>query len=324
MVDVGFELGLERLAERDRLAGDDVHERAALRTGEHRGVDLLEELLGVRQDEAAARAAQRLVAGRRRDVGVRHGAGMRARGNEAGDVGHVHHEVGAHLMRDLGHAREVNRAGIGGSAADDDLRANLLRLFKKRVVVDDLGHGIDAVGFRMVELAREVCRAAVGEVAAVVEAHTQNGVAGLDQREVRRQVRVRTGMGLDVRELRAVELAGAIAREIFHDVDLLATAVIALARIAFRVLVGEHATHGLHDSRTSEVLRSDELDTRALTSQLSAKNVGDLGIAFTYILQRHITRPFQSPKKVCAHSSTMSRRNCYKLVRGSLRWSREN
>ena len=105
--------------------------------------------------------------------------------------------------------------------------------------------------------------------------------------------------------------------------DLLATAVIALAGIALRVLVGEHATHGLHDGRASEVLRSDELDTRALTSQLSAKNVGDLGIAFTYILQRHITRPFQSPKKVCAHSSTMSRRNCYKLVRGSLRWSRE-
>ena len=226
-------------------------------------------------------------------------------------------------MRDLRHAREVDRARIGGSAADDDLRANLLRLFEKRVVVDDLGLRIDAVGFRMVKLARKVRRAAVGKMAAVVEAHTQNGVTGLDQREVRRQVRVRAGMGLNVRELRAVELAGAIAREILHDVDLLTAAVVALAGITFRVLVGEHAAHGLHDSRASEVLRSDEFDTCALTSQLSAKSVGDLGIAFTYILQRHIIRPFQSPKKVCAHSSTMSRRNCYNLVRGSLRWSRE-
>jgi hypothetical protein len=47
-------LGL-RDAERDRLAGDDVHERAALLAGEHRGVDLLAVLLAAEDQPRRAR-----------------------------------------------------------------------------------------------------------------------------------------------------------------------------------------------------------------------------------------------------------------------------
>ena len=53
---VGLEVGAQRLAERDRLGGDDVHQRTALDAGEHRGVDPLPERLVVGQDQAAARA----------------------------------------------------------------------------------------------------------------------------------------------------------------------------------------------------------------------------------------------------------------------------
>src|SRR5262249_55504737 len=53
---IGLELGLECLAERNGLGGDDVHERATLQSRKYRGVDLF---LPVRlaQDDAAARAA---------------------------------------------------------------------------------------------------------------------------------------------------------------------------------------------------------------------------------------------------------------------------
>ena len=62
---------LQRLAEGHRLGGDHVLERAALRARERRLVDRLG-VLRLAQDQAAARAAQRLVRRGRDDVGERH------------------------------------------------------------------------------------------------------------------------------------------------------------------------------------------------------------------------------------------------------------
>ena len=42
---------------------------------------------------------------------VRHGRGMRAAGDEAGEVRHVDEQLGADLVRDLAHAGEVDGAG---------------------------------------------------------------------------------------------------------------------------------------------------------------------------------------------------------------------
>ena len=79
------------------------------------------------QDEAAARAAQRLVRGGGDDVGERHRRRVHARGDEAGDVRHVHHHRRADLVGDLAELREVEGARVGAGADDDDLRLVLLR-----------------------------------------------------------------------------------------------------------------------------------------------------------------------------------------------------
>ncbi len=287
LVDVRGERRGQRLAEGHGLAGDHVHERTALRTGEHGAVDLLVQLFVVGQDEAAARAAQRFVAGGGHDVGMRHGAGMRARGNQAGDVGHVHHEVRPHLVGDGGHALEIDDARIGARAADDHLGTAFLGLGLKGVVVNGLGFGIDAVRFHVVQATREVHRAAVRKVAALVQAHAQDGVARLDDGEVCGKVRVRAGMGLDVGEPAAEQLAGAVARQVLDDVDLLAAAVVALARVAFGVLVREHAAHGLHNGRRREVLRRDELHGIAFAGKLLTERVRNDGIGLGYVGKSH-------------------------------------
>jgi hypothetical protein len=55
----------------------------------------------LRQDAAAARAAQRLVRGGGDDVGVRHRVRVHATGDQAGDVRRVEHEQRADLVGDL-------------------------------------------------------------------------------------------------------------------------------------------------------------------------------------------------------------------------------
>ena len=249
-------------------------------------------LLVVREDEAAARAAQGLVARRRHDVGVRHGARVRARGHKAGDVRHVHHEVRVHFSGDGGHALEVDDARVRARAAHDELGAHLLGDALHLVVVDGLRLGIHAVAGEIVVAPREVHRRAVREVPALVQAHAQHGVAQLEQCRVRAEVGVRAAVGLHVREACAEKLAGAFACQVFHEVHLLAAAVVALARVAFGVFVREHAAHRLHDRRRREVFRRDEFDAVPLARQFLTQRVGHFGVGLGKVVQRHGRPPF--------------------------------
>ena len=95
---IGLEARLERLAERHRLGGDDVHQRAALEAREDRRVDLLGDRLVIGQHHAAARAAQRLVGGGGDDMGVAERRRMLARRDQPGEMGHVDKQIGADLV----------------------------------------------------------------------------------------------------------------------------------------------------------------------------------------------------------------------------------
>src|SRR5438067_11359914 len=79
---------LQRLFEGNGLGGDDVDERSALMSGEDVLVDSGGELL-LAEDEAGARAAQRLVSGAGDDLRVRKRRRMHTSGNESGEVRHI-------------------------------------------------------------------------------------------------------------------------------------------------------------------------------------------------------------------------------------------
>lgn len=100
----------------------------------------------------------------------------------------------------------------------------------------------------------------VGQVATGVERHAKDGVAGLQERLEDALVGLATGVRLDIGEGAAKELAGAVDGEVFRHVDELATAVVALARIPFRILVGHHRALRLHHGAGDDVFGSDQLD----------------------------------------------------------------
>ena len=235
-------------------------------------------VLRLRKNHAGARAAQRLVRGGGDDVGVLARIGMQAGGDQAREMRHVDQEDGADRIGDLAEARKIDDARIGAAARDDHLRLVLFGQAGQLVVIDALVVAAHAVGNHLIGLARKVERMAVRQVAAVRQVHAQDRVAGLKHRGIGGLIGLRSGMRLHVGVLGAEELLGAVASQVLDDVDELAAAVIALAGIAFGVLVGEDAAGGFQHGFGGEVLAGDQFQPAVLALDFVLDGFVNLGV----------------------------------------------
>ncbi len=266
-----LELRPQRLAEGDRLGGDDVLERPALDAGEDVRVHRLGVLL-LAQDQPGAGPAQRLVGGGGDRVGERHRAGVEADGHQAGDVRDVADHHRARLLGDLAQPHEVERARIRRRAAEDGAGPDLLRQLARGGEIDGLGLGVQPVVVDLEELAGEVHRGAVREVAALGERQREDAVPGPQQGEVRGHVRLRPGVRLDVGVLGAEERLGAVDGELLDLVDHLAPAE------AFGVLVGQRRSGRLEHRLGDEVLAGDQLEPVGLPRRFLADQLRDFRV----------------------------------------------
>ena len=226
---------------------------------------------GVRppHDQPGTRSAQGLVRGGGGDVGDVDGAGIEPGGDQSRDMGDVGDEIGPDPVGDVPEALPVDHPRVGRKAGHDELRFVLQGEPFRLIVVDLLGLGVQPVLDCLVNPAGDVDARAMGQVAAVRQAHPHDGVAGIDQGEVDGPVGLRAGMRLDIGETGAEELLGAIDRELLHHVHVLAAPVITLAGITLRVLVGQDRALGLQHPRAHVVFRGDELDVVFLALALS-------------------------------------------------------
>ena len=113
---------------------------------------------------------------------------------------------------------------------------------------------------------------------ALVETHAQHSFPGLEEREVHTHVGLGPGVGLDIGVLRPEELLGPIDGQLLHLVDHRTALVVAPARVALGVLVGEDRTRGGHHRGRGEVLRGDEVDVGVLPFDVFADEAGDCGV----------------------------------------------
>ena len=116
---IGYDLGLilregwlEGFFEAYRLGRDDMHQRATLDAGEGLGIDCLG-MFRAAQDQPTPRATQGFVGGRGNKVSMADWAGMRAGGDQSGDMGYVGQQQRTHSAGNLSHSLEVDHARVG-------------------------------------------------------------------------------------------------------------------------------------------------------------------------------------------------------------------
>ena len=145
-------------------------------------------------------------------------------------------------------------------------------------VVVDRFVGVQAVADDVEPLAAHVQRHAVGQVAAFGQAHAHDGVAGLQEGQEHGFVGRGAAVRLHVGGIGAEDLLDAVDRELLGDVHVLAAAVVALAGVAFGVLVGQLRALRRHDGGRGVVFAGDQLDVLFLAGVFGLDGGKDLGV----------------------------------------------
>ncbi|PQM44512.1 hypothetical protein C1Y40_05332 [Mycobacterium talmoniae] len=263
------------------------------------------------QDQPAARPAQRLVRRGGGDVGVRHRilvAGEHLAGHQPGEVRHVHHQRGAHLVGDLAHRGEVDPPRVGGVAGNQDQRPEFAGGGRERIVVQQLGFRVGAVAALVEHFPGDVGPEAVREVSAGIQRHAQQPLVaervpqrlpvrfgqlvdvlgagrgqpgrlhpGGQDGPVRHQIGVDAGVRLHVGVGRAEQFAGVLGGHALHGVDVLTAGVEPVPDGALGVLVRQPAAHGQQHRRRGIVLAGDQFERITLVGKLFAGGGGDAG-----------------------------------------------
>ena len=133
----------------------------------------------------------------------------------------------------------------------------------------------------------------MGQVAAVGEAHAQNGVAGLQYGSVNRLVGLRTGMRLNIGVFGAEQFFHAVDGKLLCNIDVFAAAVIAFAGVAFSVFVGQLRPLCFHHGATDIVFRSNQLDVVLLALVFGGDRSRQFGIVLLdgYAFRKHFLSP---------------------------------
>ena len=112
----------------------------------------------------------------------------------------------------------------------------------------------------------------MGQVTAVGQRQAEDRVADVRHGHERSGVGLRTSVGLNVHVVATEDLLRTFDGERLRDVHKLAATVVAAARVALGVLVGEDRALRLEDGARHEVLRGDHLEGVTLATKLGVQN----------------------------------------------------
>ncbi len=113
-------------------------------------------------------------------------------------------------------------------------------------------------------------------MAAMGQVQPHHRIARFQQSLVDGIVGIRPGMRLHTRMVTAKQLLHTLNRQILQDVHMLTASVVTSSRITFRIFVRGHRSHGQHDRRAYNVLRSNQFQIPPLTAHFQIQGSPDL------------------------------------------------
>ena len=183
------------------------------------------------------------------------------------NVRHVHHEQCAHFIGNFPQLGKINHPRIGRGTSHNQFGLALQGRLANSIIVQPFRFHIHPVGDKMEILATDIHRAAMGQVSAMGQVHAHDRVSRLKHGKVDRHIGLCAGMGLHIGMLCPKELASTIPCQVFHHIHVFTSAVVAVSRVTFSVLIGQRRAHGCHHRRRHEILRCNQLDMCTLPFQ---------------------------------------------------------
>ena len=263
-----------------------MHKRAALGSGENCLVEviLLSRFL-IAEDHASSRPAQCLMGSGGNHIRIRDRARMKPCGNQAGDMGHVHHQAGSHFIGSLSESLEVNGSCISGGPCNNHFRlafsGNLFHF-----IIIDKAVVIHAVGYDIKIFSGHIHRASVCQMSAVIQVHAHDRISRIQYGKLYRHIGLCAGMGLYIGIVTAKQFFGAFNCQILYHIHTVASAVISLGRIPFRIFIGKYASHCGHNSLAHPVFRSNQLNMAVLSFLFVHNRLCDFRVGLLNIVQR--------------------------------------
>ena len=158
---------------------------------------------------------------------------------------HIDHEDSAYLVRHTANTGVIPLATISRSACNNQFGLILTRNALQLVVIHATCVLANTIRQSVEHKAGEVNSRTVTQVAAVTQIQSKERVTSLHTSHEYGHISLCAGVRLYINPFCVIELFQALTSHVFRQIDNLAAAVITFARIAFRIFIGQHATHSL-------------------------------------------------------------------------------
>ena len=198
-----------------------------------------------RKNHTATRSTQCFVCCRCCYMSIWNRAFMITGSNQSCDMSHIYHQISTNFICNFTKSFEINLTAVSTCTGNNHFRFALFGNALYFVIINK-SCVIHTVRYDVIIGSGNICRASMRKMSAVVKVHSHNCLTRFNQSKEYSHVCLGTGMWLNICISTAKQFLCAVSCQIFHDVHILASAIITFARITFCIFVCQCASHSSH------------------------------------------------------------------------------
>ena len=209
---------------------------------------------------------------------------------------HIYHQNCTDCIGNFPEFFEIDGAAVCAGTSNDHFGLDFFCGFHHGIVIQE-AVVINAIGDNVEIFTGNVNRAAVAQVTAVIQVHAHNRISRIQNGKENSQVCLCTGMWLYIGIIAAKQFLGTLNGDGFYDINLFTSAVIALARISFCILVGQDTAHCVHDRLADNVFAGNQFNGTSLSGKLCLHGCADFCVIVCNLLHDfiyHFFTPFST------------------------------